>query len=259
MDYIIILILGLEFGSFANACIYRWPLNLSVLYPRRSFCPWCKRKIQWWENIPLLSFVLLKGKCPNCRSEISFQYPLVELSVPILWIAYFLFFKNSAFSHNFIFICLIFMFLFSVVVSTVTDIEWRIIPDEIAVLMFSGSLSLSPWNSFLNGDGTMNSIQRSLLGVMIGGGLLIVLSQLGKYFFEREAMGWGDIKLMAGYGAFLGPIEIANVLFWGAVLGCVVVMTGLFLSKLRRYQYVPFAPFLNFGALIVLFKSLSKL
>lgn len=258
MEYFLITLLGLEFGSFANACIYRWPLNMSILYPQRSFCPWCKKKIHWWHNIPLFSYFSLHGKCPECRSEISMQYPIVEACLPVLWILYFFLLKNIQ-GISIVFVTATFLLLFAVVVSTVTDLNWRIIPDQVVVLVFVISLLVSLWNPILNSDGNMAALTKSLLGAFMGGGLLLFLSQMGRFLFEREALGWGDIKLMTAYGAFLGAHNIVLVLFFGSILGAVLILIGMFMGKVKRYQYIPFAPFLNLGCLIVLFKTLIEL
>ncbi len=245
-ETLIVLVFGLCFGSFANVCIYRMPRELSIAKPSTSFCPKCKKSINWYDNIPVLSFLFLKGKCRNCKEKISFIYPSMELLCGILFLSmYFLF----GFSYVLIPFCLL---VFCLMVATAVDFEFQIIPDEISFFLMAAGLLMSFFNTFL-GDAVWQRILNSVLGFFAGGGSLFFVAVIGKIIFKKDAMGGGDIKIMAGAGAFLGwdrvLFAIAIACFLGSIVGIILILT----KKLARQQAMPFGPYLAAGTYITLF------
>lgn len=238
VNYVLIFILGLIVGSFSNVCIYRIPRNESIVYPA-SHCLKCRSNISPKDNIPLLSFILLKGRCRNCKSKISIQYPIVELLTGLIYLIIYLTYGLSVQT-------LIYIFLSSsLIIIAFIDLNEQIVPDEISlpgiVIGFVISFFV-PYISFIN----------SALGVFIGGGIILIIGMGGSVIFKKEAMGGGDVKLAAMIGAFLGWRYIIISLFLGFFLGA---LAGIFLilSKIkRREDVVPFGPFIVLGSLITL-------
>lgn len=231
-------ILGLIIGSFLNVCIYRIPHNISII-KGRSFCPICKNKIKFYDNIPIISYILLKGKCRYCGAPISIQYPVVELIIGIFSLA--LFIKYSL-SYKYIFY---FIFVSSLTVLSVIDISHQIIPDVITI----PGMILGILYSVLDELGLF----RAILGLLLGGGLLLLISLLYSSVRGREGMGGGDIKLMGMIGAWLGPRCIFPVIMIASVLGIVIGSFFLMMGKEGLKKPIPFGPFLSFGALLYLF------
>lgn len=236
MEVLILFLLGLVVGSFLNVCIYRIPRKISIVKPF-SFCPSCNNAIKPWHNIPVLSFILLKGRCAYCGSKISLRYPLVEILNGIFYVIAFLNFGLTA-SLPFVLI-----FISSLIVISFIDLDFQIIPDFISIpLIFIGFiLSFMPHNAV----GLVSSFKESLIGIAIGGGSLLLVS-----IISRGGMGGGDIKLNAGVGAFLGWKSALLTIFAGSLIGSII---GLVILKKTGNRKIPFGPFLSIGALISLF------
>ncbi len=244
-EIIIVFILGLVLGSFANVCIYRMPRNLSIVKPN-SHCTNCNNFIKWYDNIPILSYIILKGKCRNCGSKISFIYPTIEFICGLLFLSmYFLF----GFSYILIPFCLLF---FCLLVITAIDFEFQIIPDEISFFLIILGLLTSFFN-FVLGDTILHRILNSFFGILAGGGSLILVAIVGKWIFNKDAMGGGDIKIMAGVGAFIGWDKVLFSIFVACVLGSIVGICMIILKKIGRKQEIPFGPYLAISSFIVLF------
>ena len=238
LNYILIFILGLIVGSFCNVCIYRIPKNESIIYPA-SHCPKCRTTIKPVDNIPLLSYILLKGRCRNCGSKISIQYPVVELLTGMIYLIIYLIYGLSIQS-------LIYIILSSaLIIIAFIDLNEQIVPDVISLPGIGVGLILSffvPYLSFIN----------SALGVVVGGGIILIIALVGSMIFKKEAMGGGDVKLAAMIGAFLGWRYTIISLFLGFFLGA---LAGIFLvlSKIKsKEDMVPFGPFIALGSLITL-------
>jgi leader peptidase (prepilin peptidase)/N-methyltransferase len=225
-------LLGLVLGSFLNVCIFRLPAGLSVVSPR-SRCPRCERPIPWHENIPVLSYVLLRGRCRGCAQRISLQYPLVELATGAIWAAMAMRYGPSlaGFSSA--------VFLTLLLGIALTDAREYIIPNEFSV----GGLLLGL--GFAAVPGGM-PLLRALLGAALGFGCLYLVALIGQWVFRKEAMGGGDIKMMAMVGAFLGPAGAILTIFLGALLGTLIF--GPIALVTRRL--VPFGIFLALGAAV---------
>ncbi len=232
-------ILGAVVGSFLNVCICRLPNKESVVSPP-SHCPQCGYRIRFYDNIPLISYLVLGGKCRSCRTRITFQYPLVELVNGCLTL--FLFMKFGV-SLTFL---VMFMLCSALVVITVIDLEHQIIPDVISipgiVVGFAVAFFL-PWLGWLN----------SLIGILAGGGSLLLVAYGYQLLTKKEGMGGGDIKLLAMMGAFLGWRAVPFIIFAASLVGSVIGITIMFLQKKDSKLAIPFGPFLAFGAILYIF------
>lgn len=238
MIIIALFVFGTIIGSFLNVCIVRMPHNTSIVFPA-SHCPGCGAGIRFYDNIPLVSYILLAGRCRACKTPISLRYFIVELLMGVLTAVLFFHF---GFSLVFI-VC--FIFTAALVVITFIDLQHQIIPDRISLpgipLGFLCSFVL-PWNSWLD----------SLLGILVGGGVLYAFA-LGYYLLtKKEGMGGGDIKMLAMIGAFLGWQGALATLMLAAVAGSLIGII-LMVLKGKNFKYaVPFGPFLAVGAFCAL-------
>jgi len=223
---------GLAFGSFLNVCILRLPHDRSLLKPPSS-CPKCGHLIGWRDNIPVLSWLLLRGRCRWCRAPISGQYPLVEALVAGLWVASALYYGLTLHALAAALFATILLGI------AITDARHYIIPDEFSF----GGLAIGLLLSLrLGGPGLVEA----LLGGAVGFGLLQVVAVVGKWMFKEEAMGGGDIKMMAMVGAFVGWKGVLLTVFLGALVGTVVFVP----LTLKKKRLVPFGVFLAVGAAV---------
>ncbi len=232
-------IYGAVVGSFLNVCICRIPEQRSVVSPRSS-CPLCGYIIRWYDNIPILSIMLLKGRCRACGAHISFRYPLVEALNGLLTL--FLFVR---FGSTLTFLAL-FIFCSSLVVITFIDLDHQIIPDVISLPGIAVGLAFS---FFLPSLGW----QDSLIGILAGGGSLMLVAYGYQCLTGKEGMGGGDIKLLAMMGAFLGWRSIPFIIFVSSLVGSVIGVS-LMLARGRDSKLaIPFGPFLAFSAILYVF------
>jgi leader peptidase (prepilin peptidase)/N-methyltransferase len=227
---------GAVVGSFLNVVILRLPSeDESIVFPG-SHCPRCQTPLTWWENIPILSYLLLRGKCRTCKLPISLQYPLVEAAMAVLAA---LLHRQFGLGVDF---ALYFVFCAALLVIIFIDIHHQIIPDRISlpgiVVGFVGSLFSQSvtW-------------QQSALGVLLGGGVLYAVAWSYYVVTKREGMGGGDIKLLAMIGAFLGWQSLLYVLFSSSLLGSVVGIAAMIKQGKGGLTRIPFGPFLALGAL----------
>lgn len=233
------IILGAIVGSFLNVCILRLPKEESIITPG-SHCPHCKNPIKFYDNIPLISYIVLKGRCRRCNGPISFQYPLIE---GITAISSLLLFLRYGFSVSYL---VYFSFLAALIVITVIDLYHQIIPDIISIPGVGVGLLTSlinPENTFIN----------SLIGMLLGGGSLFFVATLYQWLFKREGMGGGDVKLLAMIGAFLGWKAVILTILFSSFIGSIV---GIIIMALKGKDFkyaIPFGPFLSLGATISLF------
>lgn len=238
--------LGAIIGSFLNVCIVRMPKEESVVTPR-SHCVHCKKQIPWYDNIPFVSFIALKGRCRFCQAKISVQYFIVELvtALMFLWL-YFYFGLVWALAAYFIFVS-------GLIVATFVDIEHRIIPDEISVGGMVAGIILSFLIPQLHETSSnLLGVWQSLLGILIGGGSIYAMGMLGDFLFKKESMGGGDVKLLAMIGAFLGWKSALLTFFIAPIFGAVA---GIIVKIRTKESLIPYGPFLAMGALISLFWS----
>jgi leader peptidase (prepilin peptidase) / N-methyltransferase len=223
-------LVGGVLGSFLNVCIYRLPEGLSVVRPR-SRCPECSTPIGWRDNVPVLGWMLLRGRCRHCRIRISAQYPLVEATTAVFWVAAVLRFGVSWQALS---MALFFTLLLGI---ALTDARTYTIPDEFTLggLVVGLLLSLLP--------GTLGVLS-ALAGAALGFVLLYGVAVAGEWAFRKPAMGGGDIKMMAMVGAFLGPIGTLLTIFLGALVGTLIFGP----ISARTGKLVPFGIFLAVGA-----------
>lgn len=233
-----IFFLGASIGSFLNVCIYRIPAGLSIVSPP-SRCPQCETKIRWWQNIPIVSWLLLRGKCSNCKEKISVRYLLVETLTGLLFLKIFTMFELHPATLVF------WAFAAALVTLTFIDLDHQIIPDIISlpgIILGFVTVSLTPltWSN-------------SILGILLGGGSLWSIAIIYELLTKNEGMGGGDIKLLAMIGAFLGWKAILPVIFISSCLGTLIGVPLMLRQGASGKLAIPFGPFLSAAALIWFF------
>jgi len=228
---------GTAVGSFLNVCISRLPKGESIISPR-SHCPNCNTPILIRDNIPLLSFILLNGRCRNCKEKISILYPLVELLTGVIFLYFFYFFKfELKLLPYLIFAC-------SLIVISAIDIKYRIIPNEITITFIFLGILFTPLLPIGWSD--------SILGILLGGGILYLIAYTYSLIAKKEGMGMGDVKLLAMIGAFLGTKGVLITLLLSSFLGTLGGITAIILTGKGRDYPIPFGVFLSIGAVITL-------
>ncbi len=247
-------VVGACFGSFLNVCISRWPEGLSVVRPR-SRCPKCERQIQAVENIPLLSWIVLRGKCRGCANPISFQYPLIELVVGLLWLATYL---NFGLTFTALRIAVLVTVLLGI---AVTDAKHYLIPDGFTVFGLLWVFGTALASLFTGDVKPFAGAYEALIGACAGAGAIAIAGWLGEAALKKEAMGFGDVTLMAVVGAAVGPNRAIITVFLAALLGAVFFIGVVYpISWLRARRakrefdppLVPFGVFLAPAAVIAL-------
>ena len=243
MDYLFVIILGGLWGSFANVCIYRLPLDKGVV-SGRSYCPKCKKQITWKDNIPIISYLLLNGKCRKCKKPISSQYALVEfLSILFFTIIYFI--------YGITLTTLLLMILsLSFIIIFFIDLKHFIIPNEITFSM----MALGFLKSF---DPNLNSLFpnyiNSLIGGLLGYGIIWSIIYFYKQLRKKEGMGLGDAKLFAVIGFWFGWLAIPFIIFLSSVIALLSVGPSLLKNSRTMSSQIPFGPYIILGTLIYLF------
>ena len=246
MDLIFVIILGGLWGSFANVCIYRLPLKKGVV-SGRSYCPNCKKLITWKDNIPIISFILLNGKCRKCKKKISPQYLIIELITIIYFFVVYYFFGITITTLLFLILGLSFIIIFFV------DLKHYIIPDVLTYsLMIIGFIK-----SFYP---NLNPIFPNYINSLIGGifGYIIIWSIIYFYkqFRKKEGMGLGDAKLLSAIGFWFGWISIPFVIFLSSIIALASVTPSLLKKSKKLSSQIPFGPYIIIGTLIyLLFES----
>ena len=229
---------GACFGSFANVLIYRMPANESIT--TRSRCGSCHKNIPWYQNVPLLAYFFLKGKCAQCGAKYSIRYPLVEFIMASL-------FCFTIFTYGMTWTTLEYLILvFGLVTASFIDLDHMILPDEITL----GGLVIGLIGALLNPE---RQFMDAVFGVLFGGGILWLVAYVYFIFTGRDGLGGGDIKLLAWLGALLGWRSIPFIILTSSVVGSIV---GLLISRKNEdglKTMIPFGPFLAFGALLYIF------
>jgi len=246
--YILVFLFGITVGSFLNVCIGRIPAEESVVFPP-SHCPKCKTSIAFYDNLPLLSYLWLRGKCRACKENISPRYFFVELLTGLLALALY-----SRFGLSYTFV-VSFIFAAALIVISFIDLAVRIVPDVISLPGIIVGLVFSVIGYFVFADpfDIIPTPLSSLLGILVGGGFLLATAWIYEKVTGVDGMGGGDIKLLAMIGAFLGWPSIPVTLFIASVLGSVIGVGLMVATGAGRRLALPFAPFLCSGALIYLF------
>jgi leader peptidase (prepilin peptidase)/N-methyltransferase len=237
---ILIFIFGICIGSFMNVCIYRLPASKSIINPARSICQNCGKTIRSYDNIPVLSYLWLKGKCRHCNSPIAFRYLLVELTGGFFSLC--IYFKFGITIEAFVYYALI----SSLLVITFIDIDHQIIPDVITLpgipIFFFASFTLAAI-----------TYKDSLLGILAGGGSLLLIAVTYNLLTKKEGMGGGDIKLLAMIGAALGWKGVLFTIFIGSAIGTLIGIILMLRTRKGLKLAIPFGPFLSIGAIIYIF------
>ncbi len=232
-------ILGAVIGSFLNVCIYRIPAGESVVHPR-SRCPRCQTTIRWYHNLPVISWILLKGRCAYCGSAFSIRYPSIEALTGGLFALFLYRFGPHPIT------LVAWLLVAALVAISFIDLDHQIIPDVISLpgipIGFLCSFVI-PWVSW----------QSSLLGILLGGGILLAIAFGYEWLTRQEGMGLGDVKLLAMLGAFLGAPSILPIIFLASIMGTLVGVPLMLITRAGRKLAIPFGPFLASAALIYLF------
>jgi leader peptidase (prepilin peptidase)/N-methyltransferase len=231
---------GALVGSFLNVVIVRLPEEGgSVVFPP-SHCPVCKKNIAWYDNIPLVSFLVLRGRCRECQARISWRYPLVEAAMALLSLALFQHFGLT------LLFPIYFLFCAALVAVICIDLQHQIIPDVISLPGIVIGFGLSFVNPFV-------TWQDAGLGVLFGGGSFYLVALVYYLLTKREGMGGGDIKLLAMIGAFLGWQSLPFVVFGSSLLGTVAGVWAMIEQRKGGKTVIPYGPFLAIAALLYLF------
>ncbi len=243
MLYLAFFVLGSIWGSFSNVCIYRIPNNKSVII-NRSYCPKCKNKIAWFDNIPFLSFVLLKGKCRNCNKAIGLQYFIVELLSAVSFVIIYHFYGISITSLLLLILSIYFIIIFFI------DLKHLIIPNSLTFsLMFLGFIkSFDP-----NLDKTIfpNYIN-SLIGGIFGYSIIWLIVFVYKKIRKKEGMGLGDAKLLGAIGFWFGWASIPFTIFLSSVAALIFVIPSIINKSRNMASQIPFGPYIIIGCIIYL-------
>jgi len=242
VDLIFVVILGGLWGSFANVCIHRLPQNKGVV-SGRSHCPKCKKEIVWQDNIPIISYLILKGKCRKCKRKISSQYPMVEMINILLFLIIYFLFGISLTTILLMILSLSFLITFFI------DLKHFIIPNSLTFSM----MILGFIKSF---DPNLNSIFpnyiNSLIGGLFGYGVIFSIIFFYKQIRKKEGMGLGDAKLLAVIGFWFGWIAIPFVLFLSSIFALVFVIPDLIKKNKKMTSQIPFGPYIILATIFYL-------
>ncbi|MFH1846402.1 MAG: prepilin peptidase [Candidatus Omnitrophota bacterium] len=242
MEYFIVFVFGAVSGSFLNVCVYRLPKGKSIVRPR-SFCPSCETPVKWYDNIPLISFLVLRGKCRACSKPISFRYFLIELLTALASVFFFYHYSvGVSFFCYWLFLCML-------IVVTFIDFEYQEIPDVISLPGILVGLALMTVFRLDGSQRYLGSFLNSFIGIIAGGGSMFLLGMFGELIFKKEALGGGDVKLMAMIGAFIGWKLVWLTFFIAPVLGAGV---GIVLKLRFKQDVIAYGPYLSLAAIISL-------
>ena len=270
---LIVFIIGLIVGSFLSVCIYRIPLSrldrwyspdegeeavqilsrlrkdMSIITPARSFCPVCNHQLRWYENIPLLSWIYLRGKCGSCRTPISFRYPAIELLTGLFAVAVLFRFGTTPTA------LLIFGTVCLFIVITFIDFDYYVIPDEISIRGSIIALAIALANSLYRifEAPVVQDVYDSLLGILCGAGLLYLIYLLYYLVRRREGLGLGDVKLLFLIGCLFGPEAVLYTIFAGSLIGSVVGLVLVVFGGRNLSSAIPFGPYLTTAAILYIF------
>jgi leader peptidase (prepilin peptidase) / N-methyltransferase len=227
--------------------------NLTVFYPKRSFCPTCGMQLLWYHNIPVLSWLFLRGKCAFCRAPVSFRYPFVELLTGFFTVLVYLQFGFNPSS----FITLI--FIYALIVITFIDYDFYIIPNVITFPGIALGILLAAVNDYTDffTEPLSDGLPTSFYGILAGGGFLWFISEFYFRLRKKEGLGFGDVKLLAMTGAFFGPQCSLQTIFIGSFVGSICGILAVLIKRNKFSQHIPFGPYLAIGTLIYIFSGLE--
>jgi leader peptidase (prepilin peptidase)/N-methyltransferase len=239
---VLVLILGLCFGSFLNVCIYRIPREKSVSWPP-SACPTCGTRIKGFDNIPVLSWLLLRGKCRSCKTPVSIGYPLIELLTGLFFLTIWLIYGISWVSPVYA------LAVFGLLLGTFIDLEEMWLPDRVTIggmILFPVLSALVP--SLHGAEGRSAGLTASLIGLAAGFGIFWMIRELGTAMLKKEAMGFGDVKLMGALGALFGWQAVLYILFFSALAGSAVGIGLIAMKKKELSSQIPYGPYIALAA-----------
>lgn len=236
---------GLLFGSFANVPIHRWPRGGTVTEPKRSMCPMCGESIRPWDNVPVVSWIVLRGRCRSCSAPISVRYPLIEASTGVL-------FGVVAWVQGLDpLLPALLVFTWSLIVATVVDLEFRIIPNRLTFRLPFVLLPLLVGAAAT--DGAWIDLRRGVVASVAVPGTMFLLSEAFQLVRGQAGLGMGDVKLAISIGlivGYLGAIELV-IFAYGTILSAVVIAIGLMLAgRAKLASRIPFGPYLAIGAVM---------
>ncbi|MDD5174126.1 MAG: prepilin peptidase [Candidatus Omnitrophota bacterium] len=244
MINVAVFIFGSIVGSFLNVCIYRLPKGRSVIVPG-SHCPNCTAAIHWYDNVPILSYIFLGGRARCCKAKISLRYFIVEVLTASAFLILF-----SVFGLTPKFFAYAIM-VSGLIIATFVDFEIQEIPDEVSIGGLAVGLILAViFPSVLGETARFNSFLNSFLGALAGGGMIYAMGMIGEFAFKKEAMGGGDVKLLAMIGAFIGWKLTILTFFLAPVFGSVV---GIILKIRYGKDVIPYGPYLSLAAVCSIF------
>jgi leader peptidase (prepilin peptidase)/N-methyltransferase len=242
--------LGLIIGSFLNVCIFRLPADESIVFPP-SHCLKCGTQIKWYDNIPVVSWLLLRGRCRVCKEPISIQYPAVELITGVLTMLFY-----AHWSHYWPWLLIALPALYTMIVMSVIDFKTMMISDLFSIILVALGLIGSPWNPCLQpyAYSWAGCIGQSGIGIITGAGSIWAIAVLGKLIYKKDAVGEGDIILMGAIGALCGWRGVITSVMMAALLGTIYGFTLIFMKKAGRGSAMAFGPFLAMGAAINMYQ-----
>ncbi len=235
MTEILIIVLGLSIGSFLNVCIFRIPNNESISKPR-SRCPKCKHQLKFWENIPVLSYLFLRGKCSSCHTRISLRYPLIEILTSLVFL---LLYYYYGYTIKTLLLCVLFSI---VIIITFIDIDVQLIPNKLLLL---GLIPVSIYIILF----ALDNIWRYLLGAIGLSALFYLIGYLGRIFYKEDSMGMGDVKYAFLIGLLLGWKSGLLALGFSFIFASIIIVLLFVQKKLKSKQKIPFGPFMSLGLL----------
>tara|TARA_B100001057_G_scaffold62241_1_gene55693 strand:+ start:195 stop:1007 length:813 start_codon:yes stop_codon:yes gene_type:complete len=243
--------IGVIFGSFINVVIYRLPNNQSILRPR-SFCPNCKTNIPWHENIPIYSWIKLKGKCSKCRNAISIKYPLTELFTGLLFLISFYAIPNNINFENFIITLLSnWTFILILLPISIIDYDFLWIPNSIIKIGIIFGFVISIFSAILKNQEILINVLENLISGILGFLIIVLIMKFGELIFKKPAMGLGDAKLAGMIGLWLGFPGVIVSIWSSFLIAGLFIFIGLASKQIIRHQLIPFAPFLSITGFLV--------
>ncbi len=248
--YFIGSIYGLLIGSFFNVCISRIPKGISIVFPA-SNCPKCKAKIRWFQNIPVVSYLYLRGRCAECKTKISMIYPLIEILTTIILLIIIHHFSHLAYKDLIINSTLYFVFFGALLISSFIDLRFFIIPDRFSIGgIFFGILVSTIYPQLHGFRYAEEGFIFSFVSCLICFSILNVVRVGGSIIYKREAMGFGDIKLVGAFGAFLGWKIGLLAIFLASIIGSIFGVCSIIFSHNKMRSEIPFGPYLSIGAFV---------
>jgi leader peptidase (prepilin peptidase)/N-methyltransferase len=238
---------GSVYGSFLNVAVHRLPREESLVRPR-SRCPRCHKSIAWFDNIPVVSWLVLGGRCRHCRKPISARYPAVEAAMGLLAVA-----LQRRWPGEFVWVVGAALACGALLAVALIDFETFLIPDELSIGLAISGLLFSPWNPYFSGDAWWWSVLYCLRGALSGFLMAYAIAVVGETLMKKEALGGGDVKLLAGVGAWAGATGAFDCLMLGSFAGSIYGIRLMLTGKAKRSDPIPFGPFLSAGAVFNFF------